>query len=165
MRRDNGNMDKNDPKSLNLNGADGGTRTLTGLPPQDFKSCVSTGSTTSASVVRPLPFCHQIAQHGTIPCCRSDPSHRPLCMASASTPIMPRHSLQGDAPPTCPRVQPGMAAVRVRTRTVLHVLAADGCPSPQGILSGQGIETTWHASLLLTNWRTTAERSPRREAG
>jgi hypothetical protein len=29
-------------------GADGGTRTLTGLPPQDFKSCVSTDSTTSA---------------------------------------------------------------------------------------------------------------------
>src|SRR6266508_1901086 len=30
-------------------GADGGTRTLTGFPPQDFKSCVSTSSTTSAS--------------------------------------------------------------------------------------------------------------------
>jgi hypothetical protein len=31
-------------------GADGGTRTLTTLPSQDFKSCVSTGSTTSAPV-------------------------------------------------------------------------------------------------------------------
>ena len=29
-------------------GADGGTRTRTRLPSQDFKSCVSTGSTTSA---------------------------------------------------------------------------------------------------------------------
>ena len=29
-------------------GADGGTRTLTRSPSQDFKSCVSTGSTTSA---------------------------------------------------------------------------------------------------------------------
>ena len=32
-----------------LAGADGGTRTRTGSPPQDFKSCVSTSSTTSAS--------------------------------------------------------------------------------------------------------------------
>ena len=32
-------------------GADGGTRTLTTLPSQDFKSCVSTGSTTSAPTV------------------------------------------------------------------------------------------------------------------
>jgi hypothetical protein len=30
-------------------GADGGSRTRTGSPPQDFKSCVSTSSTTSAS--------------------------------------------------------------------------------------------------------------------
>ena len=30
-------------------GADGGTRTRTMLPSQDFKSCVSTGSTTSAT--------------------------------------------------------------------------------------------------------------------
>ncbi len=29
-------------------GADGGSRTRTGFPPQDFKSCVSTSSTTSA---------------------------------------------------------------------------------------------------------------------
>ena len=29
-------------------GADGGSRTRTGSPPQDFKSCVSTSSTTSA---------------------------------------------------------------------------------------------------------------------
>ena len=32
-----------------ITGADGGTRTLTRSPSQDFKSCVSTGSTTSAS--------------------------------------------------------------------------------------------------------------------
>ena len=31
-------------------GADGGSRTRTGSPPQDFKSCVSTSSTTSATV-------------------------------------------------------------------------------------------------------------------
>ncbi len=30
-------------------GADGGSRTLTAFRPQDFKSCVSTSSTTSAS--------------------------------------------------------------------------------------------------------------------
>lgn len=33
-----------------VSGADGGTRTHTTLPSQDFKSCVSTGSTTSAPV-------------------------------------------------------------------------------------------------------------------
>jgi hypothetical protein len=36
-------------KSPENNGADGGTRTRTMLPSQDFKSCVSTGSTTSAT--------------------------------------------------------------------------------------------------------------------
>jgi hypothetical protein len=33
-------------------GADGGSRTRTGSPPQDFKSCVSTSSTTSARAAR-----------------------------------------------------------------------------------------------------------------
>jgi hypothetical protein len=33
-------------------GADGGSRTRTGFPPQDFKSCVSTSSTTSADGCR-----------------------------------------------------------------------------------------------------------------
>ena len=34
--------------NIDIIGADGGTRTLTGSPPQDFKSCVSTSFTTSA---------------------------------------------------------------------------------------------------------------------
>ena len=36
------------PYLVDFVGADGGTRTLTTLPSQDFKSCVSTDSTTSA---------------------------------------------------------------------------------------------------------------------
>src|SRR4029079_16720671 len=35
-------------------GADGGTRTRTGSPPQDFKSCLSTSFTTSARVPNTL---------------------------------------------------------------------------------------------------------------
>ena len=42
-----------------LYGADGGSRTRTGSPPQDFKSCVSTSSTTSA-----LKTWHLSAQRG-----------------------------------------------------------------------------------------------------
>ncbi len=39
-----------------LLGADGGTRTRTGFSPQDFKSCVSTGSTTSARMLQITDF-------------------------------------------------------------------------------------------------------------
>lgn len=37
--------------TIEIVGADGGSRTHTALPPQDFKSCVSTSSTTSAALL------------------------------------------------------------------------------------------------------------------
>ncbi len=40
-----------------IDGADGGTRTRTAFQPRDFKSLVSTGSTTSARVYRPKAIC------------------------------------------------------------------------------------------------------------
>src|SRR5215510_15812262 len=44
---------------IDIIGADGGTRTLTGLPPQDFKSCVST--------VPPRPRARLRCDHEMIP--------------------------------------------------------------------------------------------------
>ena len=46
-------------------GADGGSRTRTGSPPQDFKSCVSTGSTTSARCNAARGRCQKSRPEGT----------------------------------------------------------------------------------------------------